>query len=134
MTTATKLKELDPREEMLCELVARAVKKRQRRARLEGGEILQEEISQTLFGHNQQWLSRRLNGEVAFTTTELMDIGDWLGVNMLEWIERVKREFPGPGGSTKDRDSSVQYLRENLTVLTGVRDGKHHIGQLSIAS
>jgi transcriptional regulator with XRE-family HTH domain len=58
----------------LGERVARAV-----RAELERRQMTQTELA-TLMGRQQQWLNRRLVGEVAFGVDELAEVATALGV------------------------------------------------------
>src|SRR5664279_3644273 len=55
---------------------------------------VQSVIALEAFGRPQQWLNRRLNGEVAFTAAEVLTIAEWLGVDAIDWIKTAKGTDP----------------------------------------
>ena len=58
----------------------------------------QGKIAAEAFGRGQQWLSRRLTAEVPFTPAELMRLGDYLGVDIVDWMNAAKH---GPAPATR---------------------------------
>lgn len=135
MTSAPRLRELDPRDELLCGIVARAIKKHQRAARRDGDLTLtQERIAYEVFGHNQQWLSRRLVGDVAFTPAELLTVGDWLGSDVLDWLEQVKGNYPGPGRRQNDGQPIPDEAPQRLTIFYGQGEQSAPSGVLTLVA
>lgn len=100
MTSARSRKEMDPRDLIICEAVAAEIEKQRRATRRNRQPLMTEgRVAVEAFGQPQQWLSRRVTGLIAFTPAELMTVGDYLGVNIIEWYDKAKGGNPSPGES-----------------------------------
>lgn len=103
MTTARQQRDhgaIAPIDAAICEIVDEEIRRfnRERRRRNER-KLGQGQIAVEVFGRNQAWLSKRLLGEIAFTPSEMIAIGDYLGANILDWLELAKRSPHGPGAA-----------------------------------
>lgn len=58
------------------------------RSQLALRELSQASLAQAL-GHNQQWVSRRLTGDVAFSVDEVIAIARFLEIDVAELLPRV---------------------------------------------
>lgn len=108
MTTARSYKTVDPGDLIICEAVAFEIDRQRRKARREGKPAMnQARVAAEVFGQPQQWLSRRLTGEIPFSAFELKRVGDYLGVNILDWYTAAK----GFGDDTVLSSGTQQYLQ-----------------------
>lgn len=62
--------------------------------------VSQKEIAFAVFGESQQWLSRRLNGEVAFSPGEIIALADYLKVDVNKFLGAGKGTPPGQAEPT----------------------------------
>jgi hypothetical protein len=82
--------------------------------------LVQGRIAAEAFNKPQQWLNRRLNGEVAFTASELLTLGDYMDIDVVKWLSD-SRGTPGTGKLTPP--SVAGYLE----LIAGDDDGTTHV-------
>jgi transcriptional regulator with XRE-family HTH domain len=71
-----------------------------------GMRLTQSELAEEL-GRTQQWVNRRMTGEVAWTAAELVMVADILNVSVSDLVPRLVERPKGPGGG--DGGSSVRH-------------------------
>lgn len=82
-------------------------------------------VAAEVYGRSQQWFSLRINGHVAFTGGELLDLADYLEVDVVPWMQTGKGSA---GGSP-----TVGCVERYLTAIDG--DGvvsAPHMGHLRL--
>jgi hypothetical protein len=86
-------------------------------------------IAEDLWGRSQQWFSLRINGHVAFTAGELIELANYLGVNVNEWQA-------GPGPTPTNGKPTVAYVAPYLasTNDNGQRATPPTTGHLSLVA
>jgi adenylosuccinate synthase len=73
---------------------------------------IKTQIAAELWGKSQQWFSLRINGHVPFTAGELIELANYLGVNVNEWQGDTD---PTPG----DGKPTVAYVSPYLQGMDG---------------
>lgn len=118
MTTAPDYGGPDPRDVIIAAEI---------RAEIARQRIVQAKIAIEVFKRPPQWLSRRLSGEVPLTGSEILTLGDFLGVDVVTWLNATKR---GPTGE----QVTLACIPPMLELIRGNGDTSPPTGSLRVAS
>lgn len=84
----------------------------------QGRPMTQKEMALAVFGETQAWLSRRLTGVVPFTPGELLQLADWLDVDVVQFLIPGKPATPTEAAAT-DPKLTVPIVTPELSLIVG---------------
>jgi hypothetical protein len=101
------------------------------RAEMARQNVKQTKLAREVFGKYQQWLQARVAGEVPFSALELLDIADYLHVNVDQFLI-AGRPNPSPGSGQPTVAYVAPYLAS--TNDSGQRATPPTTGHLSLVA
>lgn len=84
------------------------------RAEMARQNIKQTKLAREVFGKYQQWFQVRVSGEVPFTALELLDIADYLHVDVQQFLIAGR-----PNPSPRNGSPTVAYVNAYLESVDG---------------